>query len=140
MRNQSFVYLLDETWIWIIRPSQNCQIWKMITELSYRECALQVSEMTGQTISAMGVWNVIQALGEKVCEEEAGLTEEYKRGNVKGKKEVPVLFEEADGVYIKLQGKDRKKEKQDKAEIKIGIAYDGWRKTGPDRYAWKIKW
>lgn len=38
---------------------------KGITELSYRECARQVSEMTGQTISAMGVWNVIQALGEK---------------------------------------------------------------------------
>ena len=38
---------------------------KGITELSYRECAAQVSGMTGQTISTMGVWNVIQALGEK---------------------------------------------------------------------------
>lgn len=38
---------------------------KGITELSYRECAAKVSEMTGQTISAMGVWNVIQALGGK---------------------------------------------------------------------------
>ena len=112
---------------------------KGITELSYRECARQVSEMTGQTISAMGVWNVIQALGEKVCEDEAELTEAYKKGQVKGKREVPVLFEEADGVYIKLQGKDRKKEKQDKSEIKIGIAYDGWRKTGPDRYALENK-
>ncbi len=98
-----------------------------------------MSEMTGQTISAMGVWNVIQALGERVCEEESELTEEYKRGNVKGKKEVPVLFEEADGVYINLQGKDRKKEKQDKAEMKVGIAYDGWRKTGPGRYALENK-
>ena len=112
---------------------------KGITELSYRECATKVSEMTGQTISAMGVWNVIQALGEKVYNEEATLTEEYKKGHVKGEKEVPVLFEEADGVYIKLQGKDRKKEKQDKAEIKIGIAYDGWRKTGPERYALENK-
>lgn len=89
---------------------------KGITEPSYRECASQVSEMTGQNISAMGVWNVIQALGEKVCENEAELTEAYKKGQVKGKREIPVLFEEADGVYIKLQGKDRKKEKQDKAE------------------------
>lgn len=38
---------------------------KGITELSYRECALQVSEMTRQTISVMEVWNVIQALGKK---------------------------------------------------------------------------
>ena len=87
----------------------------------------------------MGIWNVIQALGEKVCEDEAELTEAYKKGRVKGKREVPVLFEEADGVYIKLQGKGRKKEKQDKAEIKIGIAYDGWRKTGSDRYALENK-
>ena len=77
--------------------------------------------------------------GEKVCEDEAELTEAYKKGQVKGKREVPVLFEEADGVYIKLQGKDRKKEKQDKSEIKIGIAYDGWRKTDPDRYALENK-
>lgn len=41
---------------------------------------------------------------------------------------MPVLFEEADGVYIKLQEKDRKDEKQDKAEIKIRIAYDRWKK------------
>lgn len=63
--------------------------------------------MTGQTISAMGVWNAIQVLREKVCEDEAELTEAYKKGHVQGKRAVPVLFEEADGVYIRLQGKDR---------------------------------
>ena len=63
--------------------------------------------MTGQTISAMGVWNIIQALGEKICEEAKELTEDYKKGHLKGEKGVPVLFEEADGVYINLQGKDR---------------------------------
>ena len=137
------MYLLDETLeldhVGLISTNMAELLVKGITELSYRECATKVSEMTGQTISAMGVWNVIQALGEKVYNEEATLTEEYKKGHVKGEKEVPVLFEEADGVYIKLQGKDRKKEKQDKAEIKIGIAYDGWRKTGPERYALENK-
>lgn len=138
-----FAYLLDETLeldqVGLISTNLAELVVKGITELSYRECAAQVSEMTGQTISAMGVWNVIQGLGKKVCEEEAALTEEYKKGHVKGKKEVPVLFEEADGVYIKLQGKDRKKGKQDKAELKIGIAYEGWKKTGPDRYALESK-
>ena len=133
-----FAYLLDETLeldqVGLISTNMAELLVKGITELSYRECATQVSEMTGQTISAMGVWNVIQALGKKICEEEAELTEEYKKGHLKGEKEVPVLFEEADGVYIKLQGKDRKKEKKDKAEIKIGIAYDGWRRIGPNRY------
>lgn len=138
-----FAYLLDEMLeldhVGLISTNMAELLVKGITELSFRECASQVSEMTGQTISAMGVWNVIQVLGEKVCEEEAELTEEYKKGHLKGEKEVPVLFEEADGVYIKLQGKDRKREKQDKAEIKIGIAYDGWRKTSPDRYALENK-
>ena len=134
-----FVYLLDETLklenIGLISTNMAELLVKGITEQSYRACAAQVSEMTGQTISAMGVWNVIQALGEKVCEEEKELTEAHKQGKVRGEKEIPVLFEEADGVYIKLQGKDRKSNKQDKAEIKIGIAYDGWKKTGQDRYA-----
>ena len=49
------------------------------------------------------------------------------------------MFEEADGVYINLQGKDRKRQKQEKAEVKVGIAYEGWRKTGPDRYALENK-
>lgn len=62
------------------------------------------------------------------------LMRERDKGHVHGEKEIPVLFEEADGVYVKLQEKDRKKEKQDKAEIKVGIAYDGWKKTGKDRY------
>ena len=138
-----FVYLLDETLeltnVGLISTNMAELLVKGITELSYRECASKVSEMTGQTISAMGVWNVIQALGEKICEEEKELTEDYKKGHLKGEKEVPVLFEEADGVYINLQGKDRKNGGQDKAEMKIGIAYDGWRKTGPNRYALENK-
>ena len=133
-----YVYLLDETLeldnIGLISTNMAELLVKGITELSYRECASKISKMTGQTISAMGVWNVIQALGEKVCEEETVLVEEHKKGQIRGEKEVPVVFEEADGVYIKLQGKDRKEAKRDKAEIKIGIAYDGWKKTGKDRY------
>lgn len=133
-----FVYLLDETLelenIGLISTNMAEMLVKGITEQSYRACAAQISETTGQTISAMGVWNVIQALGAKVCEEEKELTQAHKQGKVQGEKEVPVLFEEADGVYIKLQGKDRKKSGQDKAEMKIGIAYDGWKRNGKDRY------
>ena len=138
-----FVYLLDETLelanVGLISSNMAELLVKGITELSYRECAAKVSEMTGQTISTMGVWNVIQALGEQVCEEEKELTEEYKKGHIKGEKASPVLFEEADGVYIRLQGKDRKRMGQDKAELKVGIAYSGWRKTGLDRYTLKDK-
>ena len=138
-----FVYLLDETLelanVGLISSNMAELLVKGITELSYRECAAKVSEMTGQTISTMGVWNVIQALGEQVCEEEKELAEEYKKGHIKGEKKSPVLFEEADGVYIRLQGKDRKRMGQDKAELKVGIAYSGWRKTGLDRYTLEDK-
>lgn len=49
-------------------------------------------------------------------------------------KEGRVLFEEADGVYVRLQGKDRKRSRQGKAEVKVGIAYDGWKQAGKGRY------
>lgn len=133
-----YVCLLDETLqlenVGLISTNMAELLVKGITEMSYRECAKKASEMTGQSISAMGVWNVIQALGEKVCKEEAELVEEHKKGHIQGEKEVPVLFEEADGVYVKLQGKDRKRSSRGKAEIKVGIAYDGWKQTGKDRY------
>ena len=133
-----FVYLLDETLeldnVGLISTNMAELLVSGITEMSYRECAAKVSQMTGQGISAMGVWNVIQALGAKVCEEERELVEAHKAGKVHGTKEVPVLFEEADGAYINLQGRDRKSNGQDMAEIKVGIAYDGWKKTGKDRY------
>ncbi len=133
-----FAYLLDETLelenIGLVSTNMAELLVKGITELSYRGCAEKVSEMTGQSISAMGVWNVIQALGEKVCAEEKELVKSHKEGRIQGEKEVPVLFEEVDGIYISLQGKDRKKEGQNKAEMKVAIAYDGWKKTGKDRY------
>lgn len=105
-----------------------------ITTKSYRNCAKEVSETTGQSISSMGVWNVVQALGEKVCQEETDLTKRHKAGQVTGKKSVPVIFEETDGVNIRLQGKDRKESKNGKAEMKAGIAYAGWKEEGNGRF------
>lgn len=135
---KSFVYLLDETLdlknVGLISTNLAEKLVEGITELSYRQCAKKVTEMTGQSISAMGVWKVIQSLGGQLCEEERQLVEAHKTGKVRGTKEAPVLFEEADGVYVKLQGKDRSESHQRKVEIKVGIAYDGWKKAGKDRY------
>lgn len=44
-------------------------------------------------------------------------------------KAVPYLFVEADGTMIALQ-----KEKTRRAEVKVGIAYEGWREVSKDRY------
>lgn len=128
-----YVFLLDEqleiSGVGLISMNMAEQMVSSIIEMSYRETADKITEMTGQSISAMGVWNVIQTIGEKVCEDENKLVQAHKAGQIQGEKETPVLFEETDGVYVRLQ-----REKQGKAEIKVGIAYDGWKKTGKDRY------
>ena len=103
-----------------------------ITELSYRSCAEKVSATTGQYISAMGVWNVIQSLGQQVSRDEQQLVCAHKKGQVRGAKGAPVLFEETDGVHVSLQGEARRHRR--KSEIKVGIAYDGWKKKGSNRY------
>lgn len=130
---KEFVYLLDEqlyiSGVGLVSQNLADQLVAGITEMSYRETAEKVTKMTGQRISAMGVWKVIQSLGEKVCEEEAELVKAHKAGKVQGNIVTPVLFEEADGVYVKLQ-----REKKKKAEIKVGIAYGGWKENGKKRY------
>ena len=130
----AYVYLLDEelTICGVGKISQNMaqQLVNGITDMSYRNCAKHVSETTGQTISPMGVWNVVQALGEQICEEETALAKAHKAGNVKGDIDAPVLFEEVDGVYLNLQ-----REKARRAEMKVAIAYDGWKDEGNGRYS-----
>lgn len=44
-------------------------------------------------------------------------------------KQVSRLLVEADGVILSLQ-----REKERRAEVKLGIAYEGWEKVGKDRY------
>ena len=75
--------------------------------MSYRNCAEKLSQTTGLSISHAAVWNVIQALGDKLVHDEKELVETGKKEDLRGSREVPVLFEEADGVWLNLQGKDR---------------------------------
>lgn len=133
-----FVYLLDENLklenIGLVSENVVEQIVSSITEMSYRNCAKEISEKTGQSISAMGVWNIIQSLGEKLADEETALVTEHKAGHLKGEGKAPVLFEEADGVWLNLQGEDKRKRRFPKAEMKLSIAYNGWKDEGQGRY------
>ena len=130
---KEFVFLLDEQLkipgVGLISQNMAEHMVSMITESSYREVAKEISETTGQSVSTMGVWNVIQSLGNKVCEDEEALVKAHKAGAVCGEAITPVLFEETDGVHVRLQ-----REKQESAEIKVGLAYDGWKAEGKDRY------
>jgi len=77
--------------------------------MPYREVAKAVSELTNQTISHQGVWNVVQTVGEKQAEAEKSLIKAFKNNELSGSKEIPMLFEEADGLWLSMQGKSREK-------------------------------
>lgn len=122
------VFLLDEalTMEKIGRMSEEvCTgIAERVCENSFRSSAEIVSEEMADHISYGTVWNVTQKMGErklKGTEAKAALAEQ-KQGT--GTVETEILYEEADGIWLKLQGKDRRENGTDK-EMKAGIAYDG---------------
>jgi hypothetical protein len=132
-----YVYLLDEalgiTGTGFFSELLCEMIAKAACETSYRSAARSISELTGQTISHTAAWNVVQQLGQRLDsrEEEAASLAAENEG--KGTLETPVLFEEMDGIWLHLQGKDRKNHGKSK-EMKVAIAYDGAEKVGKKRY------
>lgn len=99
---------------------------------SFRKTANAIGSTTGQSISHGGVWNVIQAVGAKLDAEEKHLAKAVAQECYQGEKERKILFEEADGVYLSIQGKARKKAKRQ--ELKVAISYEGWQEVSQGRY------
>ena len=134
---KSCVYLLDEAMgisgSGFMSGLLSEQIVQASCESSYRSAARSVSEMTGQVISHTAAWNVVQCIGERLDAQEhqaAKLAADNKGG---GTLETKVLFEELDGIWLYLQGKSRKVHGKSR-EMKLCIAYDGWKRTGKKRY------
>ena len=136
------VYLLDEVLrldtFGKVTSNLAARIAECASNCSYRETAERISSMTGQTISHGGAWNVIQDLGEKLSEVEETDAQLAKIDQGRGEVITPILFEEADGVWINMQGEDRPK-KGRKCEMKMAAAYDGWELEGKERYALRNK-
>lgn len=99
------------------------------TKMSFRDSAEELNRNTKINISHQGAWDVVQKFGEKLEQEERALIQEYEREGIYGGKTVPVLFEEADGVFLHLQGKDRPTGKSGR-EIKVSTCYEGWNEDG----------
>ena len=97
-----------------------------VSELSFRKTAENIKLMCNQDISAQGVWNVVQTVGEKIKEIEDRKIELNDKEALKGEIETPVLFQEQDGVWLSIQGKDKPKGKSKKKELKLAISYTGW--------------
>lgn len=133
---KKFVYLLDEYVgfenIGFISANLVERIADNICETSYGQTAKNISSLTGQTISHQGVWNVVQKLGAQIESRENRYIELNKEHKLRGEREIAILFEEADGIFVKKQ--KRYSHKGNNAfELKIAIAHEGWKKTAPNR-------
>lgn len=125
----------------------------VVNTSSYRKASEEVKNLTNQTISHETLHALVWEVGKMIEDKEKEEIKLYKENKlIEGTKQVPALFEEADGLWYHLQGKDRKKaiekykkecEKKNKefnskkrfnAEVKLHIMYEGWQKVSKNRY------
>ena len=147
------VYLLDEQLkIYAIKKVSGNVVEKIIDiakSNAYRDTARILEETTGVQLSFETVRNIILEVGRKIEDREKRLVElKNKEQLVQGEREVVALFEETDGLFINLQGKDKenvlKKQQESEGdefskgvkvqkELKLHIMYEGWKK-GDNRH------
>ena len=127
IETRSYVYLLDEEEglkeYGNISPGIAELVAKSATESTYRETAREVSEMTGLRISHQTAWELTQEVGKRLRKRPLGT----------GVLETKVLYEETDGLYLRMQGKAREGMQNGYREMKMGIAYAGIRENGGRR-------
>lgn len=149
------VYLLDEKLKINAEGNVSSNLVEKVVEIvpitdSYRKAETVIEETTNITISHEKIRNIIVNIGDKITSKEKEERKLYDKGQlIAGLKEVTALFEEADGLWINLQGKDRKErieknkkkaEKENKefnpkmkikTELKLHVMYEGWKKDDP---------
>lgn len=92
--------------------------------VSYRTAATTLNDLTGLNMSHESVWRIVQNAGSWEQARVDGLAALAKAECGAGTYETPILYEEMDGVYLALQGKDRQEYGSNK-EMKVSIAYSG---------------
>jgi hypothetical protein len=106
-------------------------------DYTFREVERNMKAIFPWAISHTTVHNLSGKVADAyIKEEEEEVKALYEDGVIPESENrvVPYLFMEADGVNISLQ-----REKERKAEIKGGIAYEGWEEIGNKRYKLKEK-
>ena len=117
---------------------------KEATEKSYRKTAETIRETTNVSITHTAARRILIDFSEnhikKLEKEKLKL---YEKGFIEGQKELKMIYEESDGIYIAKQ--DRKKNKKSrkgkklKSEIKIGIVHEGFEKRYSNDFRVKNK-
>ena len=127
-KGKRYVFLLDEEMhidaIGLVEKELCQQAATLACMTSYRNAAEIFTKTCAVSASAKGIWNIVQALGEKESERVERYAELAEQSAGSGTVAAPILYEENDGVWLKLQGKDLREYGEDK-EMKVGIAYDG---------------
>lgn len=156
---QRAIYLKDEKHIFLLdsqidintvgKFSYNMaekMITAVVNSTSYRKAAKEVESLTNEISSHEALRTLVYRMGEIIENKEDEQVKLFKKEKLmKGNRKIEVLFEEADGLWVHLQGKDRKEqieryikkcEKQGKefkklhsvkSELKLDMTYTGWK-------------
>ena len=146
------VYLLDEALKISTEGKVSSNLAQKVIETvpvtdSYRKAEKVIEGTTNTTLSHEKIRNIVVKIGERITNKEKEERKLFdKKQLIAGLKEVIALFEEADGLWINLQGKDRKEKLEKnkrkaerenkefnprmkiKTELKLHVMYEGWKK------------
>lgn len=129
-------YLLDELMgmsrYWHVTAGVQRLASELATAMPYRRSAEVLRKVSAIDLPHQTIWRLIAKVADPYLEKvERDLAWFEETGEIPegGGRKVARLLVEADGVMLSLQ-----REKQRKAEVKLGIAYEGWSKVGKDRY------
>jgi len=132
----NYRYLLDE----LMGMSKHCHVTiavqglvlEMAAAMPYRRSAEVLRKTSAIDLAHQTIWRLVGKAADPYLEKaEQELKWFLETGEIpegEGKRAARLLVE-ADGVMLSLQ-----REKESKAEVKVGIAYEGWEKVGKDRY------
>ena len=136
---ENYHFLLDEHLDWlpaqVATPSlQECVV-TLAAQVSFQEVSNTVEKLTAGALSATTIHRLLQKTAQAAIEKEK---EEWQACFEEGylppseERRTPILYAEADGVWIHLQ-----REKKDHYEVKSAIAYEGWERLPQqaERYA-----
>jgi len=105
-----------------------------VCSCSYRDAATLLSQTAGLPVSHQALRDIVQRLGSQQKSVIARNGELAGMGEGLGVVGAPILYEEDDGVWLKMQGESRVGNEKGK-EMKVGIAYDNvlWQETKDGR-------
>ena len=117
---------------------------KEATEKSYRKTAETIRKTTNVSITHTAARKILIDFSKKHIEEiEKEKLKLYEEGKIEGEKEVQMVYEESDEIYISRQNRAKNKKarkcKKLKSEIKIGIVHEGFEKRYSNDFRIKNK-